>query len=112
MDSSFVFLIHCTSAFFLAQIGFTKGGFSFVSQIGMATAIRYGLTRRAFSLTPNGLEVLLLDYPSHQRRLIPLLAKTYCNFTSYRNKCLRELVGGFIYKLTVEARDKQLISYW
>ncbi|KAM7275809.1 hypothetical protein ACFE04_017675 [Oxalis oulophora] len=47
------------------------------AKIGLATAIRYGLTRRAFSVTPNGPEVLILDYPSHQRRLLPLLAKTY-----------------------------------
>ncbi|GAV75968.1 Acyl-CoA_dh_1 domain-containing protein/ACOX domain-containing protein/Acyl-CoA_dh_M domain-containing protein [Cephalotus follicularis] len=47
------------------------------SKIGLAIAIRYSLTRRAFSVTPNGPEVLLLDYPSHQRRLLPLLAKTY-----------------------------------
>jgi acyl-CoA oxidase len=48
--------------------------FSF--QVGLATAIRYSLGRRAFSVTPNGPEVLLLDYPSHQRRLLPLLAKS------------------------------------
>lgn len=47
------------------------------SKISLAIAIRYSLTRRAFSLTPTGPEVLLLDYPSHQRRLLPLLAKTY-----------------------------------
>ncbi|NP_001280826.1 acyl-coenzyme A oxidase 3, peroxisomal-like [Malus domestica] len=47
------------------------------SQISLAIAIRYSLTRRAFSVTPNGPEVLLLDYPSHQQRLLPLLAKTY-----------------------------------
>ncbi|XP_015055931.1 acyl-coenzyme A oxidase 3, peroxisomal-like isoform X2 [Solanum pennellii] len=47
------------------------------AKIGLATAIRYSLTRRAFSATPNGPEVLILDYPSHQRRLLPLLAKTY-----------------------------------
>ncbi|XP_059663214.1 acyl-coenzyme A oxidase 3, peroxisomal-like [Cornus florida] len=47
------------------------------SKISLAIAVRYSLTRRAFSVTPNGPEVLLLDYPSHQRRLLPLLAKTY-----------------------------------
>ncbi|KAK9284343.1 hypothetical protein L1049_023514 [Liquidambar formosana] len=46
------------------------------SKISLAIAIRYSLTRRAFSLAPNEPEVLLLDYPSHQRRLLPLLAKT------------------------------------
>ncbi|KAL9268465.1 Acyl-coenzyme A oxidase 3, peroxisomal-like protein [Drosera capensis] len=47
------------------------------SKVGLATAIRYSLSRRAFSIAPNEPEVLLLDYPSHQRRLLPLLAKTY-----------------------------------
>ncbi|CAA2954151.1 acyl-coenzyme A oxidase 3, peroxisomal-like [Olea europaea var. sylvestris] len=46
-------------------------------KISLAIAIRYALTRRAFSITANGPELLLLDYPSHQRRLLPLLAKTY-----------------------------------
>ncbi|XP_050206721.1 acyl-coenzyme A oxidase 3, peroxisomal-like [Mercurialis annua] len=46
------------------------------AKVGLATAIRYSLTRRAFSIKANGPEVLLLDYPSHQRRLLPLLAKT------------------------------------
>ncbi|XP_031273942.1 acyl-coenzyme A oxidase 3, peroxisomal-like isoform X2 [Pistacia vera] len=48
-----------------------------ISKIGLSIAIRYALSRRAFSITPNGPEILLLDYPSHQRRLLPLLAKTY-----------------------------------
>lgn len=47
------------------------------SKMSLAIAIRYSLTRRAFSIAPNQPEVLLLDYPSHQRRLLPLLAKTY-----------------------------------
>ncbi|KAL0723844.1 hypothetical protein Bca4012_038443 [Brassica carinata] len=46
------------------------------AKIGLAVAIRYSLSRRAFSDVANGPEVLLLDYPSHQRRLLPLLAKT------------------------------------
>lgn len=49
----------------------------YVAKIGLATAIRYALSRRAFSLSPDEPEVLLLDYPSHQRRLLPLVAKTY-----------------------------------
>ncbi|XP_057527950.1 acyl-coenzyme A oxidase 3, peroxisomal-like [Amaranthus tricolor] len=49
----------------------------YIAKIGLATAIRYSLSRRAFSLAPSEPEVLLLDYPSHQRRLLPLLAKTY-----------------------------------
>ncbi|XP_014524427.1 acyl-coenzyme A oxidase 3, peroxisomal [Vigna radiata var. radiata] len=49
----------------------------YMSKISLAIAIRYALSRRAFSMTPDGPEVLLLDYPSHQRRLLPLLAKVY-----------------------------------
>lgn len=47
------------------------------AKIALAIAIRYSLSRRAFSIAANEPEVLLLDYPSHQRRLLPLLAKTY-----------------------------------
>ncbi|KAL3683937.1 hypothetical protein R1sor_001959 [Riccia sorocarpa] len=47
------------------------------AKVALATAIRYGLSRRAFSLTPDQPEVLLLDYPSHQQRLLTLLARTY-----------------------------------
>ncbi|KAM0047985.1 putative acyl-CoA oxidase [Helianthus debilis subsp. tardiflorus] len=48
-----------------------------ITKIGLAIAVRYSLSRRAFSIGPNEPEVLLLDYPSHQRRLLPLVAKTY-----------------------------------
>ncbi|KAL0812631.1 PREDICTED: putative acyl-coenzyme A oxidase 3.2, peroxisomal [Brassica oleracea var. oleracea] len=47
------------------------------AKVGLAVAIRYSLSRRTFSAVATGPEVLLLDYPSHQRRLLPLLAKTY-----------------------------------
>jgi acyl-CoA oxidase len=46
------------------------------AKLGLATALRYALTRRAFSQSKHQPEVLLLDYPSHQHRLLPLLAKT------------------------------------
>ncbi|GFS45633.1 acyl-CoA oxidase 3 [Actinidia rufa] len=49
----------------------------YTSKVSLAIALRYSLSRQAFSVTPNGPEVFLLDYPSHQRRLLPLLAKTY-----------------------------------
>ena len=47
------------------------------SKIGLAIALRYALSRRAFSVAPDEPEMLLLDYPSHQLRLLPLLAKSY-----------------------------------
>jgi acyl-CoA oxidase len=42
----------------------------------LTIAIRHGLRRRQFG-PPDGEEVPILDYRPHQRRLIPLLAKTY-----------------------------------
>ena len=48
---------------------------------GLAIALRYGLTRRAFpppgEPAGSSREVRLLDYPAFQRRLLPLLARTY-----------------------------------
>jgi acyl-CoA oxidase len=42
----------------------------------LTIAVRYGLRRRQFGPEP-GLEVPILDYRTHQRRLMPPLARTY-----------------------------------
>jgi acyl-CoA oxidase len=42
----------------------------------LAIAVRYGLRRKQFG-PPDGDEVVILEYRTHQRRLMPLLAKTY-----------------------------------
>jgi acyl-CoA oxidase len=42
----------------------------------LTIAIRYGLTRRQFG-PPDGDQVPILDYRTHQRRLMPLLARTF-----------------------------------
>jgi len=47
------------------------------SKVALAIAIRYGDRRRQFNATSEETEELLLDYGMHQRRLLPLLAKTY-----------------------------------
>ncbi len=46
------------------------------AKTALTIAIRYGLRRRQFG-PPDGEEVPVLDYRTHQRRLMPLLAKTY-----------------------------------
>jgi acyl-CoA oxidase len=46
------------------------------SKVALSIAVRYALERRQFG-NPDGPEELLLDYGLHQRRLFPLLAKTY-----------------------------------
>ncbi len=44
---------------------------------GLTIAIRYALQRRQFAPDKDQPESLLLDYPTHQRRLMPHLAKAY-----------------------------------
>ena len=47
------------------------------SKVALAVAIKYANRRRQFGAPDSGQEELLLDYGMHQRRLLPLLAKTY-----------------------------------
>ncbi|TWD79896.1 acyl-coenzyme A oxidase [Kribbella amoyensis] len=47
------------------------------SKVALAIAIRYADGRRQFGAPGSAEETLLLDYRMHQRRLLPLLARTY-----------------------------------
>ena len=47
------------------------------TKTALAIAVRYGEARRQFAPPDQAEEVVLLDYLAHQRRLLPLLAKTY-----------------------------------
>ncbi|WP_205739561.1 acyl-CoA dehydrogenase [Georgenia sp. SYP-B2076] len=47
------------------------------SKMALDIAVRYGLERRQFTGADETGEVVLLDYQQHQRRLLPLLARTY-----------------------------------
>lgn len=46
------------------------------AKVGLAIAIRYATARRQFG-SEDGVEMPLLAYPTHQRRLLPRLASTY-----------------------------------
>ena len=46
------------------------------AKTALTIAVRHGLRRRQFG-PPGGEEVVVLDYRTHQRRLMPALAKTY-----------------------------------
>ncbi|WP_159621614.1 acyl-CoA dehydrogenase [Ruania rhizosphaerae] len=48
-----------------------------VSKMALATAIRYANERRQFTGADEDVETVLMDYQQHQRRLLPLLARTY-----------------------------------
>ncbi|GGD13762.1 acyl-CoA dehydrogenase [Nocardioides daphniae] len=47
------------------------------AKVAMAIAVKYADRRRQFEAGEEGTEQLLLDYGMHQRRLLPLLARTY-----------------------------------
>jgi acyl-CoA oxidase len=47
------------------------------TKVALAIAVRYAERRRQFGPPETDQEVLLLDYRAHQRRLLPLLARTY-----------------------------------
>jgi acyl-CoA oxidase len=60
----------------LGRVCVGGGGLS-AAKSALTIAIRYGNRRRQFGSPAGGHESLLLDYRGHQRRLLPLLAKTY-----------------------------------
>ncbi|MBC9715768.1 acyl-CoA dehydrogenase family protein [Streptomyces sp. TRM66268-LWL] len=47
------------------------------SKVALTIAVKYASRRRQFTAAADGEEQLLLDYGTHQRRLLPLLARTY-----------------------------------
>ncbi|RPK80988.1 acyl-CoA dehydrogenase [Streptomyces sp. ADI98-10] len=47
------------------------------AKVALAVATKYALRRRQFPASSQGDEQLLLDYGLHQRRLLPLIARTY-----------------------------------
>ena len=76
--------IQSASRRFFTMLGTLVGGRVCVPRAGLSAtksaltiAIRYALRRRQFGVNITEPETLILDYPSHQRRLMPLLAKTY-----------------------------------
>ena len=52
------------------------GGIS-AAKSALAIAVKYALKRQQFAPKEDEPETLIMDYPTHQHRLIPLVAKTY-----------------------------------
>ncbi|CEP02862.1 unnamed protein product (mitochondrion) [Plasmodiophora brassicae] len=84
-NGNFVSDIKSNAGRFIVQIGALVYGRVVVSQAAthisktaLTIAIRYGITRRQFGPdSTSETEIPIMDYLSHQRRLFPLLAKTY-----------------------------------
>ena len=69
------------------RIGIPKSALS-AAKSGLTIAIKYATHRRQFG-PKNGPETLIMDYKSHQRRLLPLLAKAYALHFSLENLAQR-----------------------
>jgi acyl-CoA oxidase len=55
-----------------------------VAKTTLAIAVRYGALRRQFG-PPDRPETRILDYPSHQQRLLPLVADSYAHHFALRD---------------------------
>ena len=83
-DGTYTSSIRSTAARFFTTLGTLVAGRISVghsglsiAKCGLAIAVRYGARRRQFGPTEGQPETILLDYPAHQRRLMPLLATAY-----------------------------------
>ena len=84
--------IKSQNARFFTMLGTLVGGRVSVAGAGLsaaksalAIAVRYSARRRQFAGPHHGGETILLDYPTHQRRLLPLLANAYALHFSLRH---------------------------
>ncbi|MCF8610736.1 acyl-CoA dehydrogenase family protein [Gordonia sp. HY285] len=59
-------------------------------RLGLTLAVKYALVRRQFSGPDSDDELVLLDYRTHQRRLLPLVARAYA-FAIAQNEVVAEL---------------------
>jgi acyl-CoA oxidase len=53
------------------------GSASAAAEVALTVAGKYALSRRQFSRPDDNTEVVLMDYRTHQRRLLPLIARSY-----------------------------------
>lgn len=74
------------------------------AKAGLTIAIRYAAQRRQFG-NPDQPETLLLDYQTHQRRLLPLLANAYA-----LDFALKYLVHRFVNRTEEDAREVETLA--
>jgi acyl-CoA oxidase len=83
-DGEYASPIKDPSRRFFTMLGALVGGRVCVPRAGLSAAksalsiaVRYGLRRRQFGPSYTEPETIIMDYPAHQRRLLPPLAKAY-----------------------------------
>mmetsp|Transcript_3678 Transcript_3678/g.5437 ORF Transcript_3678/g.5437 Transcript_3678/m.5437 type:complete len:691 (-) Transcript_3678:30-2102(-) len=80
-------------ALLLARIGVGSGG-TVYGKIGLKIAIDYAFKRRQFGEDNSDIEYPIMTYPTHQKRLLPLLAQAYTHhfFQNYVKDQYREWI--------------------
>jgi acyl-CoA oxidase len=84
------------------RIGIPRSALA-AAKSGLTIAIKYSDQRRQFG-PEGGLEVPILNYRIHQRRLLPLLAKTYVHFA------LQYVTNRFITKKESEMQEIEALA--
>ncbi len=81
----------------------------------LTIAIKYGLKRRQFAPKDGAPETILMDYPSHQQRLLPRLAKTYAYHFALQDLA-KEMVNtprdGDFRKVETKAAGLKSLATW
>lgn len=85
------------------RIGIATAALS-AAKSGLTIAIRYAAQRRQFG-NPDQPETLLLDYQTHQRRLLPLLANAYA-----LDFALKYLVERFVGRTEDDTREVETLA--
>lgn len=86
------------------RIGVAASALS-AAKSGLTIAIRYAAQRRQFGPGAEQPETLLLDYQTHQRRLMPLLANAYA-----LDFALKHLVQRFVKRTEAEMREIETLA--
>jgi len=78
------------------------------AKVALTIATRYALQRRQFEATDETQEELLLDYGMHQRRLFPLLARTYA--LSFAQEVLASQLHDVFSGTTTDETSRRLLE--
>lgn len=85
------------------------------AKLGLSIAIRYAYQRRQFGMNVLSQENLLIDYPTHQMRLFPRIARTYALHFALEDLMSRYAnrpAGGDTRELEAEAAALKSMASW
>ncbi len=85
------------------------------AKLALAIALRYAYQRRQFGKDIHTTESLLIEYPTHQMRLFPLLAKTYAMHFAIDDLMHRyagSINSGDVRELEAEAAALKALASW